>query len=94
MGAFPTAVLHHSYRRLQLWLINTEKQHIKLSGSLHFFSALFVLQLQATIAAVEDWIYTRLPGHKVKVKMDQTEAMGWSEEPYKIWKDFSMMSDF
>jgi len=26
--------------------------------------------------------------------MNQTEAMCWSEESYKIWKDFSTMSDF
>ena len=74
-------------------MINTEKQHIKLSGSLLFFSALFVLQV--TIAMVEDWVYEATWAQfKVKVKMDQIEAMGWSEESYKIWKDFSMMSDF
>ena len=56
-------------------MINTEKQHIKLSGSLLFFSALFVLQV--TIAMVEDWVYEATWAQfKVKVKMVQTEAMG------------------
>ena len=36
-------------------MINAEKQHTKLSGSLLFFSALLFV-LQATITVVEDWV--------------------------------------
>ena len=36
-------------------------------------------------------IASRELGHKAKAKMDQTEAV---VELYKIWNDFSTMSDF